>query len=78
MDKIRIEHYEGAFQPPKPVEIGRWYEFFSPNEVDEFIRKKEELRKRRVERMPQEKKQDENEEYYGYDMVLFLRPGDES
>ena len=42
MEQKKIDTYNAGYQTPVPVELGRWYERVTQDDIDEFIRREKE------------------------------------
>ena len=72
MEQQRIEHYDEGYNCPQPIEIGRWYESLSPEEMARFREDMTEIEKRpHVYKL--NTKDDDEHEWCGDIMTIFLR-----
>lgn len=65
MEKKKIDSYSAGYKSPQPIDIGRWYEKISQEDIDEFIRKEEEQRSNCTKNNHKEKNQDEDDAFMG-------------
>lgn len=69
MEKKRADSYDTGYKAPEPVEIGRWYEFFSQEEIDKFNADMAAIERREYVYKPSPSK--EEDEWYG-DTIMLL------
>ena len=42
MEQKKGDHYSAGYEAPAPVEIGRWYEFTTPEDIEAFEKREKE------------------------------------
>lgn len=76
MEQKKVDHYSAGYEAPAPVEIGRWYESLSPEEMKQFRADMAEISRRPyVYRMDHENREEEDS-LYGDIFLIFYRHDD--